>query len=491
MSCKLYSAIIFAVCGMVMPSIVFAGMGNKITLAELINKIVRNYPSLDVAAIQIERARQEFAKVESQLGWVLTAQGGYLRDITFIDSPTDHYEAGVGFNKKLESGSSIEIVGVYTRDDSKVSFSPFTPNPADRTRLDLKYRIPLSKGEGNISYSTGMINAQSQLAIQNANQRLIIDNLIQQSMLLYYDSLLTSVRINDAKNNIKRTRRLLDFVNKNKRLGLSEEKDILRVQSQLGRHVALHDSLLVVWNQQKSELNKLIGEPPSFEFEPVLQTNKGFDINNKNDLLIQVFRINPELNSQKGHLQSAEAEIVLARDARRNKLDLVLSVGARKSSGDTATGSTSIKETAGGAQIEYRYDLDKRGFDASLYQALLKKEQVSKEILRIKQDLKYKLDGLLSQYKANIRAVNSNLEYFKIEKRKIEDAYKRYREGRSTTNEIIDYEDALQASHLLHQNQSIALSRNLSNIALFIGNLWNNSSLDEKINKLEIERPVK
>ena len=453
-------------------------------LSEVIDNIVRHYPSLDVAAIEIQRARQEFAKVESQLGWVLSARAGMSRDLSFIDSPTDRYAAGVGVGRTFESGSSIELSGAYSHDDSDATISPLLPNPVERTDLDLKYRIPFAQGKDNPQYAAGLLTARSGLSLQEANQRLLVDNLIQQSMLLYYDLLFTYIRIKDAQRAIDRAQRLMVFIDKNRKLGLSEKKDILRVESQLKRQVAQFDSLQVVWYQQRTELNRLMGLPPNQELIPAVSHAVNIDVSEYQKILETVYRRNPELNLQRSQLELAAAEIALAKDEKRDQLDLILSVGNRNVSGDVLAGSVDDNEVVGAAQLEYRYSFDKQGFDANLYQAMLQKEKAEKEIKRIEDDLRYQVDSLLAQVSANKRAVKSNLAHYKVEQQKIEEAFARYKQGRATTNELIDFEESLQVSYLLHQNQKVTLSRSIANLSLLMGLLWDESTLNNRVEAL-------
>lgn len=43
---------------------------------QVLQKVIDHYPSIDIAAIEIERARQSIKVAESQLGWQLQAQAG-------------------------------------------------------------------------------------------------------------------------------------------------------------------------------------------------------------------------------------------------------------------------------------------------------------------------------------------------------------------------------------------------------------------------------
>jgi hypothetical protein len=47
---------------------VLAAKQNERSLPEVIHQVLTNYPSLRIARLEIERARQEFAKIDSQQG---------------------------------------------------------------------------------------------------------------------------------------------------------------------------------------------------------------------------------------------------------------------------------------------------------------------------------------------------------------------------------------------------------------------------------------
>jgi len=188
------------------PAVAAAGPAKQeLSLQAMIEKIIDNYPTVILATIEIEKSRQELAKVESQLGWVLAAQTGIGHDVTFIDSPTDRFDAGANLGRRYDSGIKFDIAGKYTYEDSSTSFSPFVPNPSERAALDLKWRIPFGRGEDNPEYSQGLILAESAYEAQKANQTFLIDNLIQQSINLYYDAAETYMRILDAEKSIDRS----------------------------------------------------------------------------------------------------------------------------------------------------------------------------------------------------------------------------------------------------------------------------------------------
>lgn len=454
-----------------------------LTLEAMIDKIIKNYASITIASFEIERSRQEFAKVQSQLGWVFAAQTGVSHDVTFIDSPTDKFNAAASLGRRYQSGTRFDVTGQYTYEDSSINFSPLTPNPSERTRLDLSWRIPFGRGENNPQYQQGKITAESALQSQKANQVLIIDNLIQQAINLYYDAAETYVRILDANKAIARSYKLKKFIEKNKRLGLSEEKDVLAVQAQLDRLISQRDGLYVAWARQQSEINRLTGESMRSNVILSAEYKEVLELASFNDLLNRIYMRDPKIEFQRSLLKTAKANVALAKDAKAEQLDVVLSIGGRASKGNTPSGGFNQEEWAGQARLEYAYELDKRGFDAQIYQAILDKQKAEEELNKQKHDIRYSVDSLVQQIKFNKKAVESNRKRYKIENKKLKEALQRYYEGRSDSREVIEFENDLSASSLSYENQTLQLARAYANLNLLLGRIW-------KIDVLELQQDL-
>ena len=233
--------------------------------------------------------------------------------------------------------------------------------------------------------------------------------------------------------------------------------------------------MLVIWSRQRSEVNRLLGFKPNYEFLPYIKLKNKKLI--RDTILNRVYEVSPLLQLQKAQLKQTESEINLANDAKKDQLDLVLSVGARNTSGDTAAGSVSSDEWAGGARLEYRFSFDQRGFDADLYQKVLQKQSIEEEIARIKTDIDYDVDSLLEQIQRSEVSIKSIKKRLAVEKEKLADAFERYKTGRSNTNELIDNENALFASGLLYKTREIELSRMHSELDLMLGKLWDSKIL--------------
>jgi len=447
----------------------------KRSVQDVIHLVLKNYPTLKIARLEIDRARQEFAKIESQLGWIASAQTGISRDVGAFNIPSERFDVAAGIGSTQDSGHAVELTGQYSYEDGESVAFPSIANPSERAALDLNYRIPLAQGEDNPSYQQGLVSAEAGLETTEASRIKQIDALVQQTISLYYDISNTYMRIKDADEAIRRADRLYNFVKKNAGLGLSESKDLLIVDALRSAKISDRDNLLIIWSQQRSGLNRLLGLEPNSDFEPVISTKKNTP--ERDAALEQVYAINPDILIQIAQLKTADASIELANDAKKDKLDVVFSVGARNTSGDTATGSVSDSEWAGGARLEYQFSLDQRGFDAGIYQAMLDKQTIEEEVARIKRDLKYDVNGLLEQIAQNQIAAISSKKRLTIERKKVKEAFDRYRVGRADTNELIDNENSLFLASLLYETRKIELARKHTELALLLGSLWDRQLL--------------
>lgn len=453
----------------------------SVSLQQMIDRVIQTYPSIEIAALQVEQARQEFAKVKSTLGWKIYSQAGVSHDLSFIDSPTDRFDIYASMQRSLESGSQLEFSGQYAYEESDVAFSPFVPNPLRRSGVDIRYRMPFARGRDNVFYQESLANAEAGLQLEKASQVLGVDNLVQQAISIFFDAANAYQRLQDGRAAIERAERLKKYIARNYSLGLSEEKDILRIDAQLNGAISRYEGIELSWKALRNELNRLMNYPAGTELELIYSDSGEYGRENRDQLLQAVYQRNPNIAIQQALADIALTNINITRDRRKEQLDLVLSAGARYGSGSTATGSYSQDEVIGSAALEYRFDLDQQGFDAEYYQSLLRYEAANKEAKLAKHDLQYALDNLIEQLEVGRRTVRTYSRYVALEEKKLAEAMTRYREGRATTNELVDFENDLNISLFAYNNQKIEVTRVLANIQLLLGELWDRQVLETPV----------
>ncbi|HEY9052400.1 MAG TPA: TolC family protein [Gammaproteobacteria bacterium] len=444
------------------------------TYEQVLQRVVDYYPSLKTAAIQTERAKQEYIKVQSQLGWQLGAQAGITHDVSLFGVPTDTINLGGSLSRQIETGGALSFSAGVNRDDADSSFSPSLPNPATRTSLDVNYRLPFGKGSDNPVYAQALISSKAGELIAEAQRRSLNDQLAGQLIDVFIAAATTQARIKNVEEAIKRSKRLQAYIKDRAGLGLSEEKDVLQVKAQLVAREAELRGLEMLWQQQRVSINRLMGMHYDNEINPSYKENISLPDVPFDNLLQEVNAHNPSLLQTKARLQLADSAIELSRDARKDQLDLVMFLGNRTNSGDTVTGSVDDSEVVGGLRVEFNRGIDRSGYDAELYQAQLDRGAALEDQKQIMQDLGYDISSLLAEIKAGTNALAAYELSVRSEQAKLKEAEQRYRAGRTDTDQLIQFESQLSAAELALELQRIELARRDRRLSLLRGVIWKN-----------------
>ena len=445
----------------------------ELTLIQLVQRTLDNYPDLVLADLDVEHARQELPQVESRTGFILGGRGGYSRELSFIGTPSDNFTLGGELSRTLSTGEQIGLSASYRREDNTggAVFRGY-PNPADSVNIDLNYRKPFWRGDANPDYNQGLIIAGQQTEIARANRREQQDRLVQQAIDLFYSALFTGYRIDNSRDAIDRAQRLKKYVEERAGLGLAEDKDMLQAEARLRTERASLRSLQMLRQQQQISLNRLVGAPwdnhihllPELDEFPV----SAADIET---FLAEADDHSPALERERARLEIARAEIERRRDARRDMLDLVVSAGVRNLSGDTGDEFLNRSDIAGGISVEYQKALDSRGFDAALYQAQLERDRVLQEVESLRYQLRYRISGLVAEIVENRKTLQSYQQRLASESAKYRESERLYREARLDISLLVQHEAELQAAELALQQQRVELLKRYATLALVRGKL--------------------
>ncbi len=445
-------------------------------LSQVLQRVVDHYPSIRTASLQVKKASEENIKVENQLSWKLNGVAAYNRDTSLFGTANDQYSLSGGLNRDLQSGGTFGFNASLSRADAEDTFGPTVPNPTTKTRLDINYRHPLAKGSGNTAYTEGLQVAEAGEVIALSNQEALYDQLASDVIELYLSLANTQSRIESIDKTIDRGQRLLKYINDEYRLGLSEDKDVLQVKARLRINEADRKSLQVLWKRQQISLNRLMGmdwqTPVKASIDSGQYKKTGFEQAYEKALLH-----NPQMKSIEARIRLADSAIRSSRDLRKDELDLVLFLGNEMNQGDIAVGEVDESEIIGGVSLQFKRGLDKSGLDAGLRQAHYDRGIALQDKKQLMQDLQYNVSSLLAEIEASEQALLAFRESVAAEHKKLDEAMKRYRDGRIETDQIIEFESQLANSELSYELQGIELLRRYLQLALLQGNLWNDISL--------------
>ncbi len=457
------------------------------TLSQVLQRVVDQYPSVKSAALQVAKAREETTIVENQLSWQLKSNAGFTRDTSLFGTANDIYNLSGSLNRNLQNGGDLGFNASFNRTDAEDSFAPTIPNPADKTRVDINYRHPLAKGAGNPAYTEGLQLAEAGEKLALAEKQGLYDQLAGEVIELYLSLATTQARIHSLEKSIERSLRLQRYINSEYKLGLSEEKDLLQVRARLRTTEADKQSLQVLLQRQLVSLNRLMGRDwqrtLDVSFDYSTDTSAGYDV-----LLQQSENYNAGLKAVDAQIQLAESAVRRRRDLHKDQLDLVMFVGNEMNQGDVVGGEVDESEIVGGVSLQYNRALDKSGVDAELRKAHYDREIALQEKKRQLLDLRYQLASLLNEVEASEAALKAFDKSVRAEQKKLDEALTRYRDGRIETNHIIDFEAQLANAELSYQLQRIELLRRYYQLDQLRGKLWadiNLPALNHEIDTIE------
>ena len=451
----------------------------KLNLQQVIQQVLHHYPSIRTAALQVEVARQESIRINSQLGWQLNASGGYRHDFSLFGSPNDRFDITGGLSRQLSSGDSLSLSAQLARDNSDVAISPFYPNPATNVNIELNYRMPLQKGSENIGFTQSLTTAELNTHLNEWQLRSLLDQLATQVIDLYFSYAVTQVRIENNRSSILRTKKLKKYLSERTLYGISEDKDILQVDAQLSSQEAELQAINIQASLQNISLNKLMNKDWGFKFTPEIKYLDDTNEYDFNQVYQQVVNVNADIKQLNKKIKLAESNIKVQRDKKKDKLDLVLFIGDKNLSGDVQAGSLNENEIVGGARLEFSRGLDASGDEAQLYQALLQRDVALQSKKQLMQDLQYRLASLLSQINTGRAALNAYQASVEAQRKKLAEAESRYRDGRVDTDLIIQFENQLSLASLAESLQSLELKKLNIKISLLQGVLWQSVQIPE------------
>ena len=190
-----------------------------LTVEQVLQRVVNHYPSIKTASIQVEKARQESIKIDSQLGWQLGAHAGISRNVSLFGIASDKLDASGTLSHQLKSGSTLSIDAALSHEDSETSFSPTFPNPATLASVNLSFRERLAQGADNPSFNEAKTSAEAGVLIVSAEKEKLYDQLADNVISLYLSAATTQERITNISKTVKRTQRLQKFIKNREKLG--------------------------------------------------------------------------------------------------------------------------------------------------------------------------------------------------------------------------------------------------------------------------------
>ncbi len=443
-------------------------VGNQAyTLDKFIHESINKYSEIRLADLNINRLAYEMGKAESQLGWILTSQGGYSRDASIYGLQSDTVDFSVGLQKLLESGNTLSITGRYARTKTEQVLFGFAPNPSNIANLEINYRIPLLEGETNPGYLHAVRKATIEKKISALEKKQVKEKLILKLIDVFFAVVTIDSRLVTAGKSLERAKKLHLYIKKNINLGLLEQGEILQVDSQIYTLKLEQQKITDLREKQVALINRFLEKELVSTF--IIDTDNIYK--NKHNLNVHktiavVIENNYEIEKLKVQKELIDSALNLSRNREKDKLDVVLSLGVQNRRGDIGNNSINDTDTTGMVKIEYRNALDKRAFSSERLQLQIDKKSNNERMVSIAEDLKYETFDLLKQIERSKEIVKITESRYLNETKKYRDILKRFRAGRSTTNTVIQFDNDRIRAELDSETEKYELAKRFSLLKL-------------------------
>jgi len=476
---------IFFICLLLLPGITSA---EPVSLVQALRETLANHPDLAIAKLSPEFSKTEQERIDGMLDPRVSARIAASDEKSPTTSPfaanqTQSGQFHGGITKPLEDGSTLTGSINYNR--TKLNYPATVPttfqstlNPIYSHQIDLIYRYPLLRGHGNPAYHEMMQAAEQDEAASRWQVEMLKESLAGQVIAHYYQLAIEELRLEIADKAIARTESLLRYQRQREQFGLIEKADRLQAEALLATRRMDRSSAEAAVSAARIALNRLMfrdgaNQTSPLGNEPIIGSTALNDLTTSG-LVKEAVRKRPVFRSLEAKLAAAQARLSAAKDQHDTQLDLIGQIGSRALEdrpGRAVSQGFNLTDRYISFGIELSDTLGGKTTHAGIRQAELARQQVELEKIQATEALTTALSTTLQQLKSGeqtLRAANRRIE---AETKKFAAEMKRYREGRSNTAAIIQFEGELQLAELQAAIQKTSLQLATQQLQLTRGRL--------------------
>lgn len=469
---SLLIACLVSVCLQSMPLLAAAG-GDALTLDAAIAAVLRNHPDLALSDLDTASAALATERVAGQLDATLSGSVGISDDETpvasdFQPEATRIGQVSGGVSKPLAGGATLQAGVGYNRTrqqfNSPLAAQLASINPAYRGGISVQYRQPLARGAQRPAYHEALAAADADTAASRLRRELVARRLALETLNTFYQLLSGDVSIRLAEIAVDRANRLLGYQRLREDFGLIETADRKQAEALLATRALELQEARALREQNRVGLNRLMRRDAGLAITVTAGGMAGGGQPAMDEPFDAALAHRPEFRILAARLDAAIARQHIARDGTRAQLDIVAELGSLsldRNAGDAATGTLSPNEHFAGLSLEFSESLGNRSANADARQAALARERVLLERRQLAEQIRDEQAAILTTLRTGAETLRLARSRVQAEQQKFDAELARYRDGRSDTATIIQFEGDLHGAELQAEllQLSLALAR--------------------------------
>lgn len=429
-------------------------------LAAVITQVLSSHPDLDISRIDTEIASTDRQNTEGILDPVLSASIGVSEDKTpvssiFQSSKSRQGQVSAGISQPLASGATLSASAAFNR-NKKSYASPAAAafsliNPEYRNQFDISYRHPLLRGADRPDYRNTLVAADAGVQSARQQQQVVARALSLQALNLFYQLASDEINVRIAEDAVKRAKQLLSYQHSREQFGLIEASDRLQAEALLAARQTALEQARGRHASDMAQLNRLMLRQPMH----LITLKTAPDMPDEAPDLEEAVSISkqkrPEFAALQARLEASEAMLKTARDQDQIQLDMVAQLGTRSldgSAGAALQKSTSIHDHFASLSLEMSDVIHRNAAHAGIRKAELNRLRIVSEQRQVLESVRNDLSNAITAIRTGLPALKAAQKQVSIEKKKFAAESRRYREGRSDTATIVQFEGDLSNAEL-------------------------------------------
>lgn len=444
------------------------------SLKQVIEAALKNNPQLALGRTDTALAAADAQRIEGLLdtGIHATLTGSDEQVPTVSDfqaAENRKIQVSGGISQPLKSGNTLGVSASYSRSaqgfNSPLAAQLARFNPAYRSQIDVTYRIALQRGSERPDYMLGMQSVAAQIRAAELNEHMVARNLALSALNAFYRLSSDDINVAISKQAVKRADDLLHYQKTRQSFGLIEEADALQAEALLAARRTDLQQAQSARQADETSLRRLMrstsGQSISIHQPPLSASASIPDFDEAEKLAI---RKRPDMRALDASLQAAEADLEAARSIDAAQLDMVAQLGSRSLDArpDNAAGRAfSLNDRYAALSVEMQDNVGRNTARAAIRKAELARQRIAGQrnlaLEQIRDDLAVAISA--------IRGGLPNLQMARLqalaERKKYAAELERYRNGRSDTATLVQFEGELRNAELQArlQQQTLQLAR--------------------------------
>ncbi len=466
-----------------------SAQAESVGLSSVIRTVLAHHPDIPLARLKTEQTRTDQQRIEGQLDpqvklSVLVNDNEDPSNSVFNPIQSNKFQQIKGdITKPLANGATLTLGIDYNRrllsfSNNASAFARF--DPFYHNQIDLTYRQPLLRGAGRPAYHQELAAALADAHAARWQEKVTARTLSRKAIQFYFDIAVDEANRHLAADAKERAIKLLNFQRIRERFGLIEKADRLQAAALLATRktdLANADGRLM---QDTTALNRLMLRDISIPIHTRDTQHLDMPLPNLDDAMDGIEQQRPELLALDARLKAARARLQEVKDTDSTQVDLVAQIGSRSLTGtpDKAVRQGfSLANRFASIGIEISDTVVNHAALAAIRKAVLEREKVLAERRQTIELIKDDLANILVLIRTGRTTWTAAKASVHAEQRKYTAELHRYREGRSDTATVIQFEGDLRSAEIGAALRRIALLRNQRQLAWVRGTLLSNFNI--------------